>query len=571
MFSRSLALGTIRQRLLAGSGVLVLLMAFTGLSGRASLSNMSTVIGDAFTSLQKESVLSSRLAASATQELTLASAYLDSRDTTLQSEFRRAGWDAHDAQRAMNRIAGQTAEEIALVASIEARLSSIETHFVLAHRLADLGRRDAAVAEAGRARALLAPLLADVQNLTTAKARKVTSASTELRRAAELRGTVLIASVAVAVLIGVLIVLTTVRWISRPLAVLMQHAREISAGNLGARTTEELPSEFRDLADAMNASAESLSRVVSVAMSTADDVASSAHDLAEVSEQISRSASQMASSMTEITSGAEGQVRQLRGIDDALRSIREGASGVLSGASEVNSLAGSIEESARSKRAEIERAMAILDDVRTTVHHATSEVVELNRTAEQITKFVASVSRIAEQTDLLALNAAIEAARAGQAGRGFAVVADEVRRLAEQARTAADDVVQLTNAVTSRVAQTMRVMEVGAARVGEIERVSRDIDGALRAIGDAAGRTREAAASVTVTAEQNVSVVASAASGLASIARTAEGHAAEAQEVSASTEEQSAACEQMSSASSQLLAGSTQLREIVGGLKTRAA
>jgi methyl-accepting chemotaxis protein len=123
--------------------------------------------------------------------------------------------------------------------------------------------------------------------------------------------------------------------------------------------------------------------------------------------------------------------------------------------------------------------------------------VVLNRTAEDINKFVASVSRIAEQTDLLALNAAIEAARAGQAGRGFAVVADEVRKLAEQAQAAADDVVRLTSVGDGTVATTARAMETGASRVGEIERVSRDIDGALRTITAAAERTRDAASSVT--------------------------------------------------------------------------
>jgi methyl-accepting chemotaxis protein len=274
----------------------------------------------------------------------------------------------------------------------------------------------------------------------------------------------------------------------------------------------------------------------------------------------------MATSMSDITTGAEGQVLQLRSIDDALRTIRDSAEGVLSGAEAVNTLAGSIEESARAKRVEIERAMGILGDVRSSVQEAASEVVVLNRIAEDINKFVASVSRIAEQTDLLALNAAIEAARAGTAGRGFAVVADEVRKLAEQAQAAADDVVRLTSVVTARVANTTRAMEAGASRVGEIERVSRDIDGALRTITAAAERT-----SVTQAAERNVEVVTTAARGVESIARTAEGHAAAAQEVSASTQEQSAACEQMSSASTQLLAGSTQLKELVGGLRTVAA
>ena len=166
------------------------------------------------------------------------------------------------------------------------------------------------------------------------------------------------------------------------------------------------------------------------------------------------------------------------------------------------------------------------------------------------------------------MNAAIEAARAGHAGRGFAVVADEVRKLAEQAQAAADDVVLLTSQVTNRVTSTARVMEAGASRVREIERVSRDIDSALTTISSAAERTRHAASSVTFAALENVQMVEGAVSGLLTVSKTAESHAAAAQQVSASTEEQSAACEEMSSSSSHLLEGATRLRELVGGLRT---
>jgi len=564
-------LDSIRQRLRLGFGVLIALLLTGGVIGYSALSNMSSVIAGTLGEVQEEGLLSARLSAAVMRELSAATAYLERRDPAAGAEFQRLMWDTHRVQREMNKRPGQIAQEVTLIASVEAKLSEIEIRYATAHRLADLERDAAARDLAERGRRVIATLLSDLENLTTLEAAKVAAASAQLREESDRRARLLVVAISLAVVLALGIVVSTVRSITGPLAQLVAHARELSNGNLAVRTTEQFPGEFRDLASAMNSTAESLSRVVSIASMTAEDVATSAHDLSEVSRQISASASQMATSMTDITTGAEGQVHQLRSIDEALRTIRDSAAGVLSGAGVVNTLAGSIEESARAKRAEIERAMDILGAVRTSVHEAASEVVLLNRTAEDINKFVASVSRIAEQTDLLALNAAIEAARAGQAGRGFAVVADEVRKLAEQAQAAADDVVRLTSVVTSRVATTTRAMEAGASRVGEIERVSRDIDGALRTITAAAERTRSAAASVTEAAERNVDVVATAARGVESIARTAEGHAAAAQEVSASTQEQSAACEQMSSASTQLLAGSTQLKELVGGLKTQAA
>src|SRR5207237_10791105 len=112
-------------------------------------------------------------------------------------------------------------------------------------------------------------------------------------------------------------------------------------------------------------------------------------------------------------------------------------------------------------------------------------------------QFVVSGRRIAEQTNLLSLNAAIEAARAGEAGRGFSVVAGAVRKLADQTQAAADDVVKMTDSVTTRVAATSKAMEQGVSHVGEIERVSRELDSALSTILASAERARAAASGVT--------------------------------------------------------------------------
>jgi methyl-accepting chemotaxis protein len=276
----------------------------------------------------------------------------------------------------------------------------------------------------------------------------------------------------------------------------------------------------------------------------------------------------MATSMTEVSVGAEQQVNRLRAVDQALQAIHHAGDGVKQRSAEVTAFAGDIESTAALKRAEIDRALDILREVKRSVESATSEVRALGTTVNDINRFVQTVSSIADQTNLLALNAAIEAARAGDAGRGFAVVADEVRSLAASSHLAATDIVQLTGNVTSRVASSARAMETSTAHVAEIERLSRDIDDALSSISSAAEKTRVAAGGVSYAAEANLTAAESAVADLQAIARTAESHAAAAQEVNAATEEQSAACEQMTSASHQLLDGSRQLRQLVTGLRT---
>lgn len=567
--------GTIRNRLVLGFGALVVLLLVAGVFARQTMTQMAGAIGTTLQEVQVEAGQSTELSAAIGQTLDAASRYVEDRDEGSLAEFRRFGSAAHTLTREMNARLSRHSdggsrknEEVGVISSIDTRFSDVENHYALAHRLVDLGRVADARIEAGRARAVVADLMGAIGKLGTIKAAKVAVVSHHLTSDANRRSAAFVLLILVAAVVGSAVVFFTVRSISMPLDLLVRHARSLSEGDLTVRTTRILPGEFQILALAMNQTGDSLSQVVSVAAQTAESVSTSAHQLAEVSEQISLSAGQMASAMTEVSEGAEHQVSELRSVDDALQAIREASDGVMERSAEVGTLAQEIEASASEKRAQIERALVILKDVKRSVETAAKEVIGLNATAADINRFVGTVSTIAEQTNLLALNAAIEAARAGAAGRGFAVVADEVRKLAEQSQQAADDIVQMTGIVTARVAAGSRAMESSASRVAEIEKVSRDIDEALTIIARAAERTRVAASGVSRAAEANRSAANSAASGLQSIARAAEGHAAAAQEVNASTEEQSAACEEMTAASAHLLEGSTSLRELVGGLKT---
>jgi methyl-accepting chemotaxis protein len=558
---------SIRGRLWLGSLVVVALLVVAGAMAWRTLNSMSREITTTLRDVQSESRLASQLSSDAAKTLEAGARYLDGRDPDAEAAFRQHGWNAHDIQRAINARPDRTPDEVATVALIDTRLSAMEVRYARAHRLADIGRLDEARRVALGAKGDIDDLLANVDKLGLVKAQRVTAASQRLADETHQRAATLLGLIVGAVIIALGIVIVTVYSIGKPLQLLVHQARRLSEGDLTVRNEGDLPDEFAILAHAMNQTGDSLSRIVTVAAQTASNVATSAHDLASVSEQISLSAGQMADAMTEVSLGAETQVQQLRAIDDTLSVIRDSADGVRFRSSEVNDLAREIESSAGEKRREIQLAVGMLREVKASVERAATEVAALNGTSTEIHQFVAIVAKIADQTNLLALNAAIEAARAGVHGRGFGVVAAEVRKLAAQAQRAADDILQVTEVVTARVAGSSRAMEAGAARVVEIERLSEMIESALGSITSAAERTRVAAEGVTAAAETNVRAVRGAASSIEAIARTAEGHAAAAEQVNASTQQQSAACEQMTSASNVLLEGSTQLRQVVGVLK----
>jgi methyl-accepting chemotaxis protein len=564
------AMTSIRGRMLAGFAAMILLLVLAGVTGRASLTSVSDQIGTTLSASRKEAQLTSRLAASIAQGLSAGSRYVTARDSATKRAFEADLAAAHTAQKELSTAGGMTAEELKLLVTIDRRLATVERLFIEAHLMADQKRDVAAAARADSASRMETDLLANIQTFGQSRALQMEATSRALRQHTDERANIIIAVILAAILLGGVIVVSTVASIGRPLEHLVEHARALSEGRLGSRTSEAMPGEFRQLAAAMNTTADSLSRVATVARQTAGDVSESAHQLSSAAEQISVAAGQTASAMGHVTDGAERQVQALQNVDESLARMRVRAGGVRTGAAEVRALAEEIERSAKEKREEVGRGVTLLGDIRASVDRAAAEVRELNTTMENINRFVTVVSRIAEQTNLLALNAAIEAARAGAAGRGFAVVADEVRKLAEQTREAADDVVQLTLVVSARVGSTTDAMRTGSAHVSEIEQITTSIDAALATITKAAERTRSAAAAVTVAANDNADAVEAASTLISQAARTAEGHAAAAQQVSASTEEQSAACEEMSAASAALLQGAGRLKDIVAELRTEA-
>ncbi|MDR0648655.1 MAG: HAMP domain-containing methyl-accepting chemotaxis protein [Synergistaceae bacterium] len=254
---------------------------------------------------------------------------------------------------------------------------------------------------------------------------------------------VLVASTAVAALLGMAVAFFISRSIATPLRGIVGMAKRAEGGDLTIGK-EDFSYEGRDelgiLIDAMAnmvaAQEMSMRQVVSVA----DMLSSNASALSSISEQTNR-----------LMEGVRGSVDQVSGLSENNgSSLQECNAGV----EEMSAGADTVAESATESAAFIAQttdisgeAIKMVNDMIKRMHEvgesakkSEAKTRQLVASIENISDFVSVITGIADQTNLLALNAAIEAARAGEVGRGFAVVAEEVRKLAEESAGAADNV-----------------------------------------------------------------------------------------------------------------------------------
>ena len=170
---------------------------------------------------------------------------LDVPSTESRERFTRNVWEAHAVHREMNRSNTHGAEEAVVVASLDVKFSTIEVDYVLAHRLTDLGRRDAAKVAAARARSRVDGLLADVRTLGEHNAKEFEAASAALhhRRYAAARCSGCSSRDR---FVSIAVVMNTVRFIPVRSRCLIGHARSLSSGELSVRTTRSFQVSSRN-------------------------------------------------------------------------------------------------------------------------------------------------------------------------------------------------------------------------------------------------------------------------------------------------------------------------------------
>jgi methyl-accepting chemotaxis protein len=215
-----------------------------------------------------------------------------------------------------------------------------------------------------------------------------------------------------------LVWLVSINWIAKvyirkPMLDLNSKIKQLSAGNLNIaieRSTLESKNEIGEIAM-------SIKELVMQLQKVSADINHCAQHVETMSGRLNHAASNI----------ADGASAQSASVEELSSSMQQ--------------MAANIAENAFSSRQTEQMAVSSNSNIQESQKSMKSALDLIQRISEKIN----TINGIATQTNILALNASVEAARAGEHGRGFAVVAGEVRKLAENSKTAAEDIGQLSS------------------------------------------------------------------------------------------------------------------------------
>ncbi|MBI3231091.1 MAG: MCP four helix bundle domain-containing protein [Burkholderiales bacterium] len=243
-------------------------------------------------------------------------------------------------------------------------------------------------------------------------------------------------------------------WLTRaitiPLNQAVKVAKRVAQGDLTTNIRVTSTDETGQLLQALKEMNDSLDNTVGKVRVSAETISTASNEIAAGNQDLSARTESQSSSLEETASSMEELTSTVKQNADNARQANQ----LVLSASSVAARGGQV------------------------VSQVVETMASIKESSRKIVDIIGVIDGIAFQTNILALNAAVEAARAGEQGRGFAVVAGEVRSLAQRSASAAKEIKQLiSNSVESvedggklvdEAGQTMELIVTSVRQVADI-------------------------------------------------------------------------------------------------------
>lgn len=317
-----------------------------------------------------------------------------------------------------------------------------------------------------------------------------------------------IAGALIVIALGVMILLSTRRWVSEPLGEVLAVTRRVAEGDLTVSVTAKNHDEVGQLLDATDKMCVQLRSMIGEVNAGIGTLANGVGKLASASQEVANSSGKQSDAAAAMASAVEEMTVSI----DRVSQLSQ----------EARTMAQSSGEISDSGAAVIGSAIQEMGSIAATVRESSGAVAQLGDQSQQIASIVNVIREIADQTNLLALNAAIEAARAGEQGRGFAVVADEVRKLAERTTQSTQEIAAMVGQIQDGAKTAVDSMNIGVSQVEEGVELANKAGGSIAEIKVGAARVGDAVVGISDALREQTAASQDIARNVEQIAQQAE-------------------------------------------------
>ncbi|WP_239587231.1 methyl-accepting chemotaxis protein [Bacillus ectoiniformans] len=339
------------------------------------------------------------------------------------------------------------------------------------------------------------------------------------------------------------------------------YLNQVAKGDFTSKVAYDQNDEFGQLGKSINAMTDELQDSMRHIVLSSERVAATSEEIAASSNEISHANLQVSESIQEIAADSSKQATEVNEVNTFVVDMLQEINRVTDSIEAFNDSTKNTTRLTESGHNYVDRVMNQIHTISTKTEHITQAIHSLDEKSNRIGEMITLIATIADQTNLLALNASIEAARAGEHGKGFAVVASEVRSLAEQSRSASQQISEIIYQIldeTKRAVKEMddnnRSVQDGRELVDQTGEAFNHIYKAIESISTETDQITDAIIKIKQDAEMFVE-------SMDSIHHISDHSVERVQRVAAASEEQSATLQEITAAVAEMANTAVELRD----------